>query len=78
MVRATDNDNGQGVIRTLDSTQENSFIPQSGFRKLMILSTVWVLIPKRLKKRVGPSISTQREKKKYKKMIHHGSGVKSS
>lgn len=48
MVRVTDNDNGQEVIRTLDSTQENSFISQSGFRKLMILSTVWVLIPKRL------------------------------
>lgn len=48
MVIVTDDDNGQGVIWTLDSTQEDSFIPQIGFMQLMILSTVWVLISKRI------------------------------
>lgn len=70
MVTVTDDENGQGVIRTtLDSTQEDPFIPQIGFMQLMILSTVWVLIPKRLQKirpQNEPSIWTHREKKKKK------------
>lgn len=48
MLTVIDIDDGQRVIRTLDSTQENSFILQIGFMQLMILCTVWVIIPKNL------------------------------